>query len=256
MPTRMLTWRSGLPHRSPAAGSRRQRAAWPCGPGPARRPPPSRAFSAFALRPHACLDDHPFRPLIADRWPIWHIHDRADAYACGDGTYAYARLSSGDVYAYAVDRLRAARPDLALSSDFIVGFPGETDADFQATLDLVANVRYAQAFSFKYSPRPGTPAARLAQVAESVKAERLAALQDLLNAQQAAFNATCVGRVVPVLFDGPGRREGQIVGRSPYLQPVHVHAESQRIGSIAPVRIARSLANSLAGELVERQAAA
>jgi tRNA-2-methylthio-N6-dimethylallyladenosine synthase len=158
-------------------------------------------------------------------------------------------------YLRIVDRLRAARPDLALSGDFIVGFPGETDADFQATLDLVARVGYAQAFSFKYSPRPGTPAARLAQVDEAVKAARLAALQALLNAQQAAFNAACVGRVMPVLFDGRGRRDGQIIGRSPYQQPVHVAASERLIGSMAPVEIRRGLANSLSGSVIDRAAA-
>ena len=158
-------------------------------------------------------------------------------------------------YLRIVDRLRGVRPDLALSGDFIVGFPGETDADFQATLDLVARVGYAQAFSFKYSPRPGTPAARLAQVDEAVKAARLAALQALLNAQQAAFNAACVGRVLPVLFEGRGRRDGQILGRSPYQQPVHVVGSERLIGSLAPVEIRRGLANSLSGSVVDRVAA-
>src|SRR5690606_12252973 len=124
-----------------------------------------------------------------------------------------------------VDRLRAARPDLALSSDFIVGFPGETDADFRATLKLVEEIGFAQAFSFKYSKRPGTPAADMDdQVPEDVKTARLDELQALLREQQEAFNARCAGRVMPVLFDRPGRRPGQILGRSPYLQPVFVDA--------------------------------
>ncbi|MFQ5347969.1 MAG: tRNA (N6-isopentenyl adenosine(37)-C2)-methylthiotransferase MiaB [Rhodothalassiaceae bacterium] len=125
-------------------------------------------------------------------------------------------------YLRIIDRLRAARPDIAISGDFIVGFPGEGDADFRATLDLVRTVGYAQAYSFKYSPRPGTPAAAAEQVAEEVKAERLAELQALLAGQQAAFNAQSVGRTVSVLIERPGRHPGQGVGRSPYMQAVHV----------------------------------
>ena len=132
---------------------------------------------------------------------------------------AMNRRHTADDYRRTVERLRAARPDLALSSDFIVGYPGESDADFAATLDLVRDIGFAQAFSFKYSPRPGTPAASAAdQVPEPVKAERLAELQALLQQQQRAFNAACVGRVLPVLFEKPGRHDGQLVGRSPYLQ--------------------------------------
>jgi len=122
-----------------------------------------------------------------------------------------------------IEKIRKARPDIALSSDFIVGFPGETDADFAATLRLVRDVEYAQAYSFKYSPRPGTPAAvSKEQVAEDVKAERLKELQDLLNTHQRAFNGKMVGRKVEVLFERPGKFPGQIVGRSPYMQAVHV----------------------------------
>lgn len=151
-----------------------------------------------------------------------------------------------------VDRIRAARPDIALSGDFIVGFPGESDADFADTLDLVRRVGYAQAFSFKYSPRPGTPAAAMAtQVPEAVKDARLAELQALLAAQQKAFNASCVGRTMPVLFETPGRKDGQAVGRSPYLQPVHVEGALGLIGRIAAVRIAAVTSNSLKGTLVE-----
>jgi tRNA-2-methylthio-N6-dimethylallyladenosine synthase len=159
-------------------------------------------------------------------------------------------------YLGVVDRLRAARPDIALSSDFIVGFPGEAEEDFQATLDLVDRVGYAQAYSFKYSARPGTPAAdRPDQVAEDVKAERLARLQDGLSHHAHAFNEACVGRVMEVLFDRPGRYPGQAAGRSPYLQAVHVSSESSGTGSlqgrIVPVRITEGHPNSLAGSLMD-----
>jgi tRNA-2-methylthio-N6-dimethylallyladenosine synthase len=161
------------------------------------------------------------------------------------------RHTAGD-YRRIVERLRSARSDLALSSDLIVGYPGETDEDFQATLDLVGEVRFAQAFSFKYSPRPGTPAASAAgQVAEQVKSERLAALQLLLARQQRDFNEACVGRVLPVLFEKPGRHEGQLVGRSPYLQSVHVAVSADRIGKIVPTLMSGASANSLSGSVVE-----
>jgi tRNA-2-methylthio-N6-dimethylallyladenosine synthase len=153
-------------------------------------------------------------------------------------------------YRRIVDRLRAARPDLALSSDFIVGFPGESDGDFAATLALVDEIAYAQAFSFKYSPRPGTPAAGLEdQVAEATKAARLAALQELLSAQQHRFNAGLIGRVVPVLFERSGRHPGQLVGRSPWLQPVHAAAPPDLIGRIVSVTVLGAEPNSLAGAL-------
>jgi len=149
---------------------------------------------------------------------------------------------------------------LALSSDFIVGFPGETDGDFAATLDLVAEIGFAQAFSFKYSPRPGTPAAAAPdQVPEPVKAERLVALQALLREQQQRFNHACVGQVIQVLFEKPGRDAGQLVGRSPYLQAVHAAAPDSLIGDTVPVLIHAALANSLAGALTtgpEMEAAA
>ena len=128
-------------------------------------------------------------------------------------------------YLRVVERLRAARPDIALSSDFIVGFPGETEADFADTLRLVDEVGYSSAFSFKYSPRPGTPAAeRGDQVEEETKIERLARLQAAIDRHHDAFNLACVGRTFDVLFEKPGRLPGQIVGRSPYLQPVQVMA--------------------------------
>jgi tRNA-2-methylthio-N6-dimethylallyladenosine synthase len=169
---------------------------------------------------------------------------------------AMNRRHTTDQYKATVQRLRRARPDLALSSDFIVGYPGETDRDFQATLDLVGAVGYAQAFSFKYSPRPGTPAASAEdQVPEPLKTERLAALQALLQQQQRAFNQDCVGRFLPVLFEKPGRHQGQLVGRSPYLQPVHADAPAERIGKIVPVMIRATQPNSLAGEIAGERAA-
>ena len=149
-------------------------------------------------------------------------------------------------YLRLLERVRAARPDIALSGDFIVGFPGETEADFRATLDLAAEAAYAQAFSFKYSPRPGTPAAEAAQVPESVKAARLARLQAVLAASQSAFNAACLGRDLAVLLEKPGRRAGQLIGRSPYLQSVHMDADAARIGEIVTARIVSAGPLSLA----------
>jgi tRNA-2-methylthio-N6-dimethylallyladenosine synthase len=149
-----------------------------------------------------------------------------------------------------VERLRAARPDLALTSDFIVGFPGETAADFDATLNLVGEIGYAGAYSFKYSPRPGTPAAELPEQAdESCKSERLARLQEAIDRSQAAFNRRCLGRTLDVLLERPGRHPGQLVGRSPYLQPVQVVAAPSLIGEIAAVTITEVASNSLFGVL-------
>jgi tRNA-2-methylthio-N6-dimethylallyladenosine synthase len=153
-------------------------------------------------------------------------------------------------YLDVIDRLRAARPDMAFTSDFIVGFPGETESDFRDTLRVVDEVGFAGAFSFKYSPRPGTPAAeRDDQVDEEVKAERLARLQDAIDRRQSAFNEACVGRGLEVLFEKAGRLPGQVVGRSPYLQPVQVMGPSSLIGEIAPVRITSVGSNSLFGAL-------
>lgn len=154
-------------------------------------------------------------------------------------------------YLALVDRLRAARPDLALSSDFIVGFPGETDADFRATLDLVEEVGFVGAYSFKYSARPGTPAAALGgQVPDAVKSARLTALQDRLNAGQRAFNTAAVGAEMAVLLEGPGRHPGQLVGRSPHMQAVHVQAPADMLGEIVRLRIDAAHPNSLSGRLV------
>jgi len=153
-------------------------------------------------------------------------------------------------YLRLIERLRAARPDLALSSDFIVGHPGETAADFDATLALVREIGFAQAFSFKYSARPGTPAAGVpGQVPETEKDHRLQTLQALLREQQQAFNRGCVGLTLPVLFTGPGRHPGQVAGRSPFLQPVHLAGPATLIGNVAPVKIAAALPNSLTGTL-------
>ncbi|MEO3427747.1 tRNA (N6-isopentenyl adenosine(37)-C2)-methylthiotransferase MiaB [Pelagibius sp. CAU 1746] len=165
---------------------------------------------------------------------------------------AMNRRHSAADYLKIVERLRKARPDLALSSDFIVGFPGESEADFAATLKLVNEVGYAQAYSFKYSPRPGTPASvEEAQLSEAVKAERLAGLQQLLGEQALAFNSTCVGRDLPVLLERPGRKPGQLVGRSPYMQAVHVAVPEVALrrltGTVMPVRIDAAHTNSLTG---------
>ncbi|MCZ6862479.1 MAG: tRNA (N6-isopentenyl adenosine(37)-C2)-methylthiotransferase MiaB [Alphaproteobacteria bacterium] len=156
-------------------------------------------------------------------------------------------------YLAIIDRLRAARSDIALSSDFIIGFPGESEAEFEATMDLVRSVGFAQSYSFKYSPRPGTPAASLAeQVPEELKAERLARLQDLLGAQQDAFNKASLGATVPVLFERTGRKKGQLVGRTPHMQAVHIEAPAGLLGRVVDVRLTRALANSLAGEIATR----
>jgi tRNA-2-methylthio-N6-dimethylallyladenosine synthase len=152
-------------------------------------------------------------------------------------------------YLRLIERLRAARPDLALSSDFIVGFPGESEDDFRDTLQLVSEVGYASAFSFKYSPRPGTPAAEMEQLPETVKEERLQRLQQEIDRHQAAFMARCLGLTFDVLFEKPGRRPGQIVGRSPYLQPVQVMAPAELIGEIRAVTVTEVGSNSLFGRL-------
>jgi tRNA-2-methylthio-N6-dimethylallyladenosine synthase len=175
---------------------------------------------------------------------------------------AMNRQHTSAEYRALIGRLREARPDLALSSDFIVGHPGETDQDFEATVVLVRDLRFAAAFSFKYSPRPGTPAASLPQqVPESAKDRRLQALQALLREQQAAFNRASVGTSMPVLFTGRGRHAGQIVGRSPYLQPVHVSLSSpddanRLIGTEAPVTIVAAHTNSLSATLNQERVCA
>lgn len=164
---------------------------------------------------------------------------------------AMNRRHDADQYRRIIDRLRAARPDLALSSDFIVGFPGESDEDFAATLRLITEIGFAQAYSFKYSARPGTPAAGAAQqVDEAVKAERLAMLQALLGEQQLAFNHSTVGRVLPVLLERTGKRAGQLAGRSPFMQAVIADAPADLLGRVVPVEILSAHPNSLAGRVV------
>ena len=178
---------------------------------------------------------------------------------------AMNRQHTREDYFVTVDKLRAARPDLALSGDFIVGFPGETDQDFEDTLDLVRRVKYAQAYSFKYSPRPGTPASvHTEQVPEDVKAVRLARLQDLLEEQQQEFNDGSVGMEMDILLEREGKQTGQLIGRSPYLQAVHVDLSSadngldegrdtpytEFMGKLVRVKIVEAGQRSLKGELV------
>jgi tRNA-2-methylthio-N6-dimethylallyladenosine synthase len=168
---------------------------------------------------------------------------------------AMNRRHTRDEYLRLVERIRRARPDIALTSDFIVGFPGETDADFEATLAIVREADYATAFSFKYSPRPGTPAAGHGeQVPEAVKVERLARLQALLESQYRRFAAGLVGGEMEVLFEKPGRQPGQLIGRSPYLQSVVVDAPLSAIGSFERVRVTGVGGNSLSATLGQRAA--
>jgi len=165
------------------------------------------------------------------------------------------RQHTADDYRALVARIRGRRPDIALSSDFIVGFPGESDKDFEATLALVRDVGFASAFSFKYSARPGTPAAAARKhIPEDVKDARLQALNARLGEQQESFKRSCTGRVLDVLFEKPGRKPGQAVGRSPYLQAVHVDDAAHLIGEIRPVRIDRAFPNSLQGTLARAEA--
>jgi len=164
---------------------------------------------------------------------------------------AMNRRHDRDTYFRIIDRLREARPNMALSGDFIVGFPGETDRDFADTLNLIDRVNYASAYSFKYSPRPGTPAAgHDDQIDEAVKSERLAGLQQLLASQQQMFNHSKLGEVMDVLIERPASREGQKAGRSPWMQAVHFSEKSGEIGDIIPVKIVAAYQNSLAGERV------
>ena len=163
---------------------------------------------------------------------------------------AMNRDHTAESYVRLIEKIRAARPDIAMSGDFIVGFPGERDGDFEKTLDLVREVGFASAFSFKYSRRPGTPASAMpGQVDDAVKAERLDRLNQLLDEQQKAFNALQVGKVMPVLFEKKGRNPGQIIGRSPYLQSVHAVGPDSLLGQIVPVRIESSAKMSLGGVL-------
>ncbi|MER9298293.1 tRNA (N6-isopentenyl adenosine(37)-C2)-methylthiotransferase MiaB [Mesorhizobium sp. M0621] len=163
---------------------------------------------------------------------------------------AMNRRHTAKDYLALLDRIRTARPDIALSGDFIVGFPGETEADFEATMELVRQVNYASAFSFKYSPRPGTPGAEMPDhVPETVKDERLQRLQALLVKQQQDFGLSLVGSTIGTLIEKPGRQSGQKVGRSPWLQPVIVDEKAGEIGDIIQVRITKTGYNSLFAEL-------
>ena len=163
---------------------------------------------------------------------------------------AMNRAHTAEHYLSIVEKVRAARPDIALASDFIVGFPGERDQDFEDTMALVREVGYASAYSFKYSPRPGTPAADMfGQVPEEVKDERLQRLQALIREQQQAFNASKIGETVPVLVTGTGRMEGQMHGRSPWLQAVHFDGDVGMKGQIVDVEIIGASLNSLSGRL-------
>src|SRR4051812_34927851 len=163
---------------------------------------------------------------------------------------AMNRKHTADDYRRVIDRFRAARQDIAFSSDFIVGFPGETGEDFSATLALVAQIGYASAYSFKYSPRPGTPAADMREMVSAAEMdERLVRLQELIDSQQSAFNKAAVGTTVDVLFERPARNPGQIVGRTPWLQPAHVFASADIIGQVLPVHIESLDRYSLLGTL-------
>ena len=161
------------------------------------------------------------------------------------------RRHTRDDYLRVVDKLKDANPNIGMSSDFIVGFPGETDEDFQKTLDVVNRVKYIQAFSFKYSRRPGTPAAVMdGQIEEKVKKERLQILQDLLFSYQTKFNKDSVGKVMPVLFENKGRHKGQLVGRTPYMQNLHAEADGSLLNKIVDVRVTDASTNSLSGEVL------
>ncbi|KPF59411.1 tRNA (N6-isopentenyl adenosine(37)-C2)-methylthiotransferase MiaB [Rhizobium sp. AAP116] len=165
---------------------------------------------------------------------------------------AMNRRHKASEYVVLIERIRSVRPDIALSGDFIVGFPGETDQDFEDTMNLVREVNYAQAYSFKYSTRPGTPGADLPDhVAEDVKTERLARLQALLLDQQQAFMQSMIGKTIDLLLEKPGRMPGQLIGRSPWLQSVNVDAKSSQIGDIIQVRITAAGPNSLFAEVAE-----
>ena len=170
---------------------------------------------------------------------------------------AMNRKHTAESYLDLIGKIRAARPDMAISGDFIVGFPGETEADFEDTLTLVRQVGYAQAFTFSYSRRPGTPASAMpGQVSREDSEDRLRRLNDLLDAQRFDFNRATVGKTVDVLFEKPGRHAGQAVGKSPYLQAVHVDDAAHLIGQIAAVRIEAAGNNSLRGALIDRAEAA
>lgn len=163
---------------------------------------------------------------------------------------AMNRKHNREEYFSIIDKLRIARPDIVMSSDFIIGFPGETDEDFADTMDLVARVKFGQCFSFKYSPRPGTPAAAMTMVPEAVKVERLAILQKELFKQQLEFNESCVGKIMPVLFERSGKHEGHIVGKTPYMQSAYISDVRENvIGKIVNIKITQGSAISVTGHI-------
>ena len=179
--------------------------------------------------------------------PYLHLPVQSGSNAILD---AMNRQHTAEHYLRLIDKVREARPDIALSSDFIVGYPGETDKDFDATMALIARVEFASAFSFKFSPRPGTPAASARkQVPDDVMSARLDALQSLLRRQQDAFAQGFAGTTVDVLFERPGRLPGQLVGRTPYLHGVHCDAPASLMGKIAPVTLVEARTNSFLGRL-------
>jgi len=164
---------------------------------------------------------------------------------------AMNRKHNADLYRDIIARLRKARPDIAFSSDFIIGFPGETEQDFEDTMQLARDTVYASCYSFKYSARPGTPAANIqaAIVPDHIASDRLKRFQALINEQQAAFNKTCEGKTLPILFDRKGKKEGQLSGRSPFFQSVYVQGNERLIGNIINVKITNAFDNSLTGEI-------
>jgi tRNA-2-methylthio-N6-dimethylallyladenosine synthase len=164
---------------------------------------------------------------------------------------AMNRKHTREEYFTIIDKLKVARPDIVMSSDIIVGFPGESDKDFEDTLDLVKRVRYGQCYSFKYSPRPGTPAAVKEQVHEHIKDERLKILQDELSKQQFECNQASIGQILPVLFEKDGKYEGHIVGKTPYMQSVYIEGSKDLIGRIFNVKIEQAFATSLTGTLLD-----
>ncbi|MCH9753900.1 MAG: tRNA (N6-isopentenyl adenosine(37)-C2)-methylthiotransferase MiaB [Alphaproteobacteria bacterium] len=164
---------------------------------------------------------------------------------------AMNRKHNVETYFDIIDRLRESRKGIAFSSDFIVGYPGETEQDFQDTMELVRRVNFAQAYSFKYSPRPGTPASSMTQVPEDIKTDRLQRLQDLINKQQHEFNDSCVGKTFDVLMEKAGKYENQFSGKSEYMQTVNIENAAQYIGEIIKVKITKASANSLQGELIK-----
>lgn len=165
---------------------------------------------------------------------------------------AMNRKHKADVYRDVISRMRKVRPDIAFSSDFIIGFPGETEADFEDTMQLARDVGYASCYSFKYSARPGTPAASLqaALVPDHIASERLSRFQALIDEQQTAFNKSCKGLTMPILFDRKGKKQGQLSGRSPYFQSVYVEGNERLIGNIIDVKISDTFERSLTGEIV------